>query len=145
MRKIKECLRLRWECGLSLERVALALGVSKGVVAKYVARAEALGLDWAAVSALGESEVSTRLGAVSGRPRGQRALPDWGAVHRDLRRKDMTLQLLWQEYQEAHAGEATYQYTQFCEHYRAYAGTRSTGQYATLNVGESSGRVWRRS
>lgn len=33
MRKIKECLRLKLECGLSLERVAKALGLSKGVVA----------------------------------------------------------------------------------------------------------------
>ena len=47
MRKIKECLRLKLECGLSLERVAKALGLSKGVVAKYVTRAGALGLRYA--------------------------------------------------------------------------------------------------
>ena len=39
MRKIKECLRLKLECGLSNEQVARALGLSKGVVGKYVGRA----------------------------------------------------------------------------------------------------------
>ena len=29
-------------------------------------------------------------------------VPDWGKVHRELRRKGVTLALLWQEYKEAH-------------------------------------------
>lgn len=37
MRMIKEVLRLKFAGGLSLERTAAALDVSKGVVAKYVA------------------------------------------------------------------------------------------------------------
>ena len=61
MRKIKECLRLKLECGLSLERVAKALGLSKGVVAKYVTRAGALGLDWPVLVTLDESEIAARL------------------------------------------------------------------------------------
>jgi predicted transcriptional regulator len=60
MRKIKECLRLKLECGLSLERVARALGLSKGVVAKYVTRAGALGLDWPVLVTLDESEIAAR-------------------------------------------------------------------------------------
>lgn len=35
----------------------------------------------------------------------------------------VSLQLLWQEFRGAHAGEATFRYAQFCEHYRAYKGT----------------------
>ena len=34
MRKIKEVLRLRFECGLSLNAIARALELSKGAVAK---------------------------------------------------------------------------------------------------------------
>ena len=46
MHRIKELLRLKYECGLSFERIARALKISKGVVAKYVKAAEVAGLDW---------------------------------------------------------------------------------------------------
>src|SRR3990172_5685408 len=46
MRKIKEVLRLKFETGFSHERIAAAVGVSKGVVTKYVQRAVAAGLGW---------------------------------------------------------------------------------------------------
>jgi hypothetical protein len=49
MRKIKEVLRLRFECGLSLNAIARALELSKGAVAKYDALARAAQLDWQAV------------------------------------------------------------------------------------------------
>jgi len=44
MRNIKECLRLRFEGGLSHEKIARALQLSKGVVSKYVTAASATGL-----------------------------------------------------------------------------------------------------
>ena len=46
MRKIKDVLRLKLEAQLSHERIAALLGISKGVVTKYVALAGAAGLDW---------------------------------------------------------------------------------------------------
>jgi DNA-binding transcriptional regulator LsrR (DeoR family) len=45
MRNIKECLRLKFEAGLSHEKIARALQLSKGVVSKYVTAARAAGLD----------------------------------------------------------------------------------------------------
>ena len=51
-----------------------------------------------------------------------RRLPDWSAVHRELRRKGVTLFLLWQEYKAAHPDDG-YQYSQFCQRYRQWAGT----------------------
>ena len=45
MRKIKDVLRLKLEARLSHERIAEALGISKGVVAKYASLAAAAGLD----------------------------------------------------------------------------------------------------
>jgi hypothetical protein len=46
MRKIKEVLRLKFEAGLSHERITAAVGVSKGAVTKYAQRAVAAGLGW---------------------------------------------------------------------------------------------------
>jgi len=31
-----------------------------------------------------------------------RGMPDWGAVHRELRRPGVTLWLLWEEYKTVH-------------------------------------------
>jgi transposase len=45
-------------------------------------------------------------------------MPDQGVMHRELRRKGVTLQLLWQEYREAYPDG--YGYSQFCEHYQRW-------------------------
>ena len=45
MRKIKEVLRLKFDCDLSHERIARALGLSKGVVSKEEARYKATNKD----------------------------------------------------------------------------------------------------
>ena len=46
LRMIKDVIRLKWDAGLSHEQIAAALGVSKGVVGKYVSLAAAVGLNW---------------------------------------------------------------------------------------------------
>lgn len=121
MRKIKDVLRLKLEAGLSHDRIAAALGISKGVVAKYTSLAAAAGLDWPTVQTLSETALERHLvGGRSDRPC-HYVQPDFGRVHQELRRKGMTLMLLWQEYVDAHPGQSTWRYSQFCEHYRRYA------------------------
>ncbi len=46
--------------------------------------------------------------------------PTGRCVHQELKRKGVTLFLLWQEYREAHP--EGYQYSWFCDHYRAWQG-----------------------
>jgi len=71
---------------------------------------------------LSDAELEKRLFAPVARPPGQpRPLPEWPTVHQELRRKGMTLFLLWQEYKAVHP--EGYQYSQFCERYRQWAGT----------------------
>jgi transposase len=47
--------------------------------------------------------------------------PDYGRVHQELRRKGMTLMLLWEEHRTEHADAQTYSYSQYCENYRRFA------------------------
>jgi transposase len=47
-----------------------------------------------------------------------RGIPDWHQIHEELRGKHVTLFLLWQEYREA--TPEGYQYSWFCERYRAW-------------------------
>ena len=46
MRKIRDVLRLHLKGGLSQRQIAAALGISKGVVAKYISLATQLGFSW---------------------------------------------------------------------------------------------------
>jgi transposase len=105
---------------LSHGQIASSLQISKGVVTKYVGLAAAVGLDWATICTLEETALEQRL---LGQPERQSsyAIPDYGRIHHEMRRKGMTLMLLWEEYQADYADKKTWRYTQFCEHYRSFA------------------------
>ena len=113
IRMIKDILRLKLQGGLSHERIAQSLSISKGAVAKYLSLAGAAGLDWASTVDLDEAVLERRLmggGAALSRV----VEPDYPRVHIELRRKGVTLMLLWAEYRAAHEGQRTWAYTQFC-------------------------------
>ena len=97
---IKAILEHRLVRGESLARCAQALGVSKGVVSKYVTLARAQGLeDWSLIDSMSDAELHSRLLAGQDE-RCPCVLPDFALMHRELSRKGMTLMLLWQEYRK---------------------------------------------
>ena len=100
--------------------VESALGISKGAVTKYVGLAAAAGLDWAGVKDTDEAALERCLLVALERPR-DHVQPDYGRLHQELRRKGMTLMLLWEEHRADHADRHTYAYSQFCENYRRFA------------------------
>ena len=121
MRKIKEVLRLKWECGLSNRQMAKSCALARPTVAEYLRRAQAAGLSWPLPVGLDDSALERLLfpppASVSAEPR---PVPDWAVVHQELRRKGVTLFLLWQEYKAAHPQGC--QYSWFCQQYGAWAG-----------------------
>ena len=135
IRMIKDILRLKYSAALSHEAIARSLGISKGVVAKYLGLAGAAGLDWAAVAELDEAGLERRL---LGRSTAETQVveADFARVHIELRRKGVTLMLLWQEYRAAHEGRRTWAYTQFCEHYKAFAKTLKRSMRQHRRAGE---------
>ena len=80
MRKIKDVLRLKLDALLSHEQIAGSLGISKGVVAKYVGLAAAAGLTWTDAQACDEITLERRLLASPQRP-GAHVQPDYGRTH----------------------------------------------------------------
>jgi hypothetical protein len=102
MRKIREVLRLRFECGRSQREISAAIGISEGSVCDYINRAKAKGLSWRDAELLSDSEVEARLFSVVGRNEpAARAAIDFEWVAREMRRPGVTLQLLWAEYRDA--------------------------------------------
>ena len=81
MRKLKDALRLKFEGRHSHQYIAAALGISKGVVTKYVGLAVAAGLDWAQLAAMDEATLERRL-LPAPRPGDMYAVPDWGRITR---------------------------------------------------------------
>ena len=121
MRKIKEVLRLKWERGLSNRQVAAACGISRPTVSEYLRRAAEAELGWPLPEDLSEAQLEQRLfPPPPDLPAQVRGIPDWQRIHDELRGKNVTLFLLWQEYREANPDG--YQYSWFCEHYRAWQG-----------------------
>ena len=57
MRRIREVLRQRWECGLSERTVATSCSLARSTVAKYVKRAEEAGLSWPLPEGMADEEL----------------------------------------------------------------------------------------
>lgn len=95
IRMIEDVLRLKLHGRLPHEAVARSLSICKGVVAKYVSLAIASSLDnRESIAALGEAELERRLFG-AGADQRRVVEPDFGRVHVELRRKGVTLTLLW--------------------------------------------------
>jgi transposase len=117
MRKIKEFLRLR-AAGLSNRVIARSLGISHSTVRQYRQRVEAAGLAWPLPAELSDRALEARLFPQGPSFVPDRPLPDWSTVHRELKRRGVTLQLLWLEYKEDSPDGL--QYSQFCARYRQW-------------------------
>ncbi len=61
MHKIRDVLRLHHEAGLSQNRIALALGISKGAVAKYLSLTRAQKLTWPLPEEMNDGALETRV------------------------------------------------------------------------------------
>src|SRR5208282_2988031 len=119
MRYVKDILRLKHQKQLSVREIAGSCGLPASTVGDYLQRTQAAGLTWPLPEGLSDSELMEQLAkpADSSPPSSPaKTLPDWPTIHEQLRRKGVTLQLLWQEYHQTHP--EGYQRSQFCQLYR---------------------------
>ncbi len=121
MRKIKEILRLKFEAGLGYHKIARSCSVSSSTVADIVSRAEKAGLSWITTKKLDDTEIEKKLFPERFKARNSKPEPDWAEIHRELKRKNVTLQLLWEEYKKDNP--EGYQYSYFCELYKKWCKT----------------------
>jgi transposase len=117
MRKIKEVLRLKYESGLTHRQIGRSCGITHRTVAEYVRRAEAAKLNqWPLPEEIDDTGLELKLFPPVVAPSTPRVLPIWAEVYEELQtHKHLTLQLVWQEYKQAHSDG--YRYSRFCELY----------------------------
>ena len=135
MRQIREVLRLRFASELPQRAIAKSLGLSQGAVSGYLSRARAAGVSWPLPADLDDVQLEALLfpppPAIAA---DQRPMPDWAWVHRELRRPNVTLALLWEEYR-AGAPDG-FGYSWFCDLYRGWAGRLKPTMRQTHIAGE---------
>ena len=137
MRKLREILRLHHESGLAGRAIARSCGISAATVSEYLSRARVAGLVWPLSAELEDEEaLEARLFPREGQPVKTRPQADWAALHLELRRKGVTLQLLWEEYRESHPDG--YEYSRFCDLYRLWAAKLNPTMRQTHRAGEKT-------
>ena len=135
MRKVREVLRLKHALGMSYRAISEATGIGRSAAAEYVHRAAVIGVTWPVPEALSDVELERRLFPVAGGDGiPPRAAIDWPKVQEELKRRGVTLLLLWQEYRSDHADG--YGYSRYCDLYCAWKKQVSATMRQTHLAGE---------
>jgi transposase len=121
MRRIRDVLRLKFSQGLSERAIATSLGLGKGSVGAYLQRARDAGLSWPLPDELDDDGLELLLFPTPSTVAGdERPVPNWATIDKELRKRNVTRMLLWQEYRERHPDG--FGYTWFCTHFDAWKG-----------------------
>ncbi len=135
MRKLKEILRVKYASGLSHRQIGRSLVISSSVVSRYANRVAQPGIkqwplppkwdDAALHHAFLQTQVKMK----------KHTLPDWPLMHKELRNKIVTLQLLWEEYGERNPG-GFYSYNHYCRLYGEWSKTATPSMRQAHKAGK---------
>jgi transposase len=136
MRQAREIIRLKFSAGVPTREIARRLGLAPSTVRQTLKRLASAGLCWPLPDGISDSDLEVALYATRKGKRGHRrhVEPDWPAVHRELKRKHVTLVIVWDEYIAANPGG--YSYSRFCELYRGFESKLSPTMRQTHAAGE---------
>ncbi|SMN01915.1 Mobile element protein [uncultured Candidatus Thioglobus sp.] len=99
MRKIKEVLRLRFAAQLSVRKISASTKISVGGIQKLLTKVNNLSLSWPLPEELDGGQLAKMFYPRADTRNSSRfKAPDWATVHRELKPKGVTKDLLWQEY-----------------------------------------------
>ena len=125
MRKTREVLRLA-ALGLAQHQIAKACSIVQSTVHNYLKLAKAANVSWPLPDDLSDQKLDALLFSKKADPPSRRIhpAPDYAAIHKQLQtHKNLTLQLLWDEYQKEQPDG--YGYSRFCDLYGEWTGARN--------------------
>ena len=117
MDKLKKILKLHYVDQLSIRRIAATLHVSRPTVSFYLKRAEEARISWPIDDGLDDNQIKELLFGKS-RPKGEHLGLDLEKIHLEMKKKHVTLELLWLEYRESIPDGLSY--SRFCQIYREF-------------------------
>jgi len=143
MRMIREILRLHYTCGFGKKKISRSLGCSRQSVSNYIKRAREAGLTWPLPTELDDEDRLEKFlypkGAEIigvGRPVSNKPQPDCNYIHQELKKKGVTLNLLWEEYKSDHPDG--YQLSHFRGIYRQWRKTVNLSMRQNHKAGEKA-------
>ncbi len=136
MIKLREILRLALQSELSIRSIRQILKLSVGAIQNVVSRANTLKLTWEKVQLLDEQALTAMFYPDKETiPSAIYELPIWNEVHKELSRKGVTRQLLWEEYAEQNPNNH-YSYTRFCRRYKKWLQKQKRSMRQVHKAGE---------
>ena len=135
MRQVRDIMRLK-SAGLAVREIGRRIGIAPSTVRLTLKRLAAAGLNWPLADDLTDRVLEAKLFANAGTKQGHRKSqePDWTEVHRALKRKHVTLSIVWEEYIAREPDG--YRYSRFCELYRGWEGRLSVTMRQSHAAGE---------
>lgn len=119
MLKIHEILRLGLNEHRSYREIAQSCQVSIGAVSKYLNKTKDAQISYTQVKEIDESRIRQLLKIDAISILGKiKPIPDFVEMHQELKNKNVTLCLLWEEYKELFP--EGYQYSRYCHHYHQW-------------------------
>ncbi len=134
MRKIREVLRLKHECQFSKRQISQSCRLGKTSVARYLEKAAEAGLSWPLPPDLDDEALEKLLYQAPIPTNVAQPQPDWSVAHQEMKRKGVTMFLLWEEYRTREPGGLSY--SRFCWHYRQYKETLDPVMRQSHKAGE---------
>jgi len=137
MLKAREILRLKHEVGLSLRDIARICSCGKSTVAGVLERAEKAGISWPIE--LSDMQLMSTLypPAIS---KVSLPEPDLEYIFGEMKKKGVTLMLLWEEYKEQHPDGIMY--AQFCDRYKNFKKSNRISMPKEHKAGEEMEVDW---
>lgn len=136
MGKIREILRLYEECGLTNRQIARSLNISRPVVGQYLADFKASGLTYREVSRMRDDEVMEIFEAKKKEESEKYRILSQRFPYftRELKKRGVTLYLLWQEYKKEQS--EGYGYSRFCYHLQVWRALSPLSMHIEHKAGE---------
>lgn len=138
MVKLRELIRLKCGAQLTNRQISSALNVSASTVSYYSRAAEHANLSWPLDESLNDVKLIKLLEPHCQQLRKgleSKTMPDWLDVHKTMKQKYMTLQLLHEEYTQQSAGPH-FSYSQFCRQYKAWSKSNKVTMHMPHKAGD---------
>lgn len=137
MLKAREVLRLKHELGLSVREIGQACNCGKSTVSEVLRRAEKAGITWP-IELSDKQLMSALYPPVESKTSPPE--PDMEYIFCEMKKKSVTLMLLWEEYKEKHPDGVMY--TQFCERYKNFKKNNKISMHKEHKAGEEVEVDW---
>lgn len=133
MREIKEIIRL-YESNQTKATIAKVVKSTRKTVRIYISKLNELGLNYEKIKDMSSLELTRLLFPPNKQGNVKRVEPNWEYIYTELKRKNVTLQLLWEEFKAENPDCIGYQ--RFCKLYQGYKQTLKLSMRQDHKFGE---------